>query len=164
MVSRAQAVTADDEAQPLNPDQALLHRFLADPSTPVPFDSNRLAAALGGVLLAADPGAGTIRMQFRPGLEFVQGNDVVQGGAISAMLDFAMAFAVVAGLPPEMTAATANLTVSFLAAARAGDYVAEGVVERRGKRLAFARGELRPAGGGPPVASGTSVLAVLGAR
>ena len=159
-------MTADNsnKAEPPNPDQALLYRFLADPSTPVPFDSNRLAAALGGVLLAADPAAGTIRMQFRPGPEFVQGNDVIQGGAIGAMLDFAMAFAVIAGMPRETTVATANLTVSFLAAARAGDYVALGVVERRGKRLAFARGELRPAGGGPPVATGTSVLAVLGAR
>lgn len=157
-------MVARNPIQPPNPDQALLYRFLADPSTPLPFDGNRLATALGGVLLAADPAAGTARLHFRPGLEFLQGNEVIQGGAIGTMLDFAMAFAVLAGLPPELTAATASLAVSFLAAAPAGDYVADGVVERRGKRLAFARGELRPADGGPPVASATSVLAILGAR
>jgi uncharacterized protein (TIGR00369 family) len=149
-------------ARPLNPDQALLYRFLADPSTPLPLDGNRFAAALGGVVLAADPAAGTIRLGFRPGADFLQGNDVIQGGAIGAMLDFAMAFAVLAGLPPEATVATANMSVSFLAGVPEGDYIAEAFVERRGKRMAFARAELKPATGGTAVASASSVLAVIG--
>jgi acyl-coenzyme A thioesterase PaaI-like protein len=147
---------------PRNPDQALLQRFLEDPGTPLAMETNPFAAALGGVLAAADPAAGTIGLAFRPGPAFLQGNGVIQGGAVTAMLDFAMAFAVLAGMPPEVTAATASLTVSFLAAAWPGEYVAEGFVERRGKRLAFARAELRPAAGGAPVATASSVLALLG--
>ena len=68
----------------VNPDQALLKRFLADPATPVAIDSNPLGPALRAKLCGRK--GDTLRISFEPGREFLQGNDVVQGGIVATML------------------------------------------------------------------------------
>jgi uncharacterized protein (TIGR00369 family) len=88
---------------------------------------------------------------------------VVQGGAVSAMLDFAMGFAGLAMMEAGFFITTATLNVAFLRAAPAGVYEATGLVERRGRSLIFARGELRMQAG-TLVATGTSSLAVVKPR
>ncbi|MDY7104961.1 MAG: PaaI family thioesterase [Actinomycetota bacterium] len=147
-----------------NPDRVLLARFAAGDGTIMALDSNPLAYALGGRITALDVEAGTVELRFRPGPTFLQGAGMIQGGAIAAMLDFAMAFTVLAGLPAEQGATTVNLNVSLQRPCLAGEHRARGTVERRGRSLAFAHAELAPVDGddvGTPVATATSTMAIV---
>ncbi|MBL8385990.1 MAG: PaaI family thioesterase [Burkholderiales bacterium] len=146
----------------INPDQVDLHRFAADPGHQPGFERNPMARALGTRVLAIDAQAGTIRLAFAPEGIFVQGTGVLQGGAVSAMLDYSMAFVVLAQLPLELGCTTASMSVSYLRAAPRGAYEAVGEIERRGRRLAFTRSSLYPAGAPDRVvATATSTLAIL---
>jgi len=144
----------------VNPDKLLLqsHR----PGDVLPFDSvdQEFARALGGYVIGVDAVNGVVELRFAPGREFIQGAGVVQGGAVSAMLDFAMGFAGMAMLADGLAITTATLNISFLRAAPAGVYLAKGMIERRGRTLLFARGELR-AEAGTLVATGTSSLVLV---
>jgi uncharacterized protein (TIGR00369 family) len=144
-----------------NPDQALIHRFLAAPDQPLPIDSNPMALALGAQLLRVDAGAGVVELAFAPDPLFIQGTGVLQGGAVTAMLDFAMAFATLAHVPVGHSCATVNLNTTFLRPAPQGAYVAVGEVERRGKSLAFTHARLLRADDRQTVATATSTLALL---
>ncbi len=146
----------------MNPDQVLLKRFLADPATPVAVDSNPLGIALCAKLLERKDNA--LRVAFEPGREFLQGNDVVQGGIVATMLDMTAAFAVLATLPDGHTAATASMTVSYLAAVRPGPLLATALVERTGRRLIFARAQLESAPAGALLATASVVMSVLELR
>ena len=147
--------------QPINPDQGEIHRFLANPGQPGAFTANPMAQAMGCLLVAADGEAGTVRLEFSPAEIFVQGAGVLQGGAVTAMLDFSMAFAVLAVLPAGQTCATVGLNATFLRAAPIGRYVAVGEIIRRGRTLAFARAHLfAPADPARTVATATSTLAI----
>ncbi len=146
----------------MNPDQALLKRFLAASATPVAIDSNPLGTALRARLL--DRKGATLQIAFEPGREFLQGNGVVQGGIVTTMLDMTAAFAVLATLPDDRTAATASLTASFLSAVRPGPLLATGLVERAGRRLIFARAQLESAPDGALLATASVVMSVLEMR
>ena len=126
-----------------NPDQALIHRFLQQGGGAMPINSNPMAKALQSTLLKVDRERGEVEIGFEPGDLFIQGTGVIQGGAVTAMLDFAMAFATLAALPGEASCATVNLNTSFLRAAPQGRYMALGLVERQAKTLAFARAVTR---------------------
>ena len=144
-----------------NPDQVLIHRFLEQGGQPLPIDSNPMAIALGATLLAVDPQEGQVEIGFDPQPLFIQGTGVLQGGAISAMLDFAMAFATMARLPASGSCATTNISTSFLRPAPQGHYVATGVVDRCGKAMAFTQARLVEAGTGKLVATAVSTLVVM---
>ena len=146
----------------MNPDQALLKQFLADPATPVAINSNPLGVSLCAKLIERE--GETLRIAFDPGGEFLQGNGVVQGGVVATMLDMTAAFAVLATLPDQRTAATASLSVSFLAAVQPGPLVATGTVERAGRRLIFARAQLESALDGALLATASVVMSVLELR
>lgn len=146
----------------MNPDHALLLDFARRPGgEPVVIATNPLALDLGAMLIAADAQAGTLTMGFTPDARFVQGNGVVQGGIVAAMLDFATAFAVLLQLPPERSAVTAELNLQFMRAAKAGRFVADARVRRLGGTLAFAEASLRSEGDDKEIAAATAVLPVL---
>lgn len=144
-----------------NPDAELLRALMSGAvAAPAAVTSNRLAAALGARLLAADAAARSVRLSFVPGEEFLQGAGVVQGGAVSAMLDFAMAWACFTVLPAGQTVTTTSMTTNFMGAAAGGVAVeATGRIDKPGRRVMFASAELRA--GGKLIASGTSSLLVL---
>lgn len=144
-----------------NPDQALIHRFLASDRQPMAFDANPMALALGSRLLSVDAPAGRVELSFEPQGLFIQGTGVIQGGAVTAMLDFAMAFAALAHLPVGRSCATVNLNTAFLRPAPQGTYIAVGEVERLGKALAFTHARLLRAQDAVVVATATSTLAVV---
>ena len=151
----------------VNPDQELIHRFLADGGRPIPFDANPMARALHAELHGANLEAGRVELVFAPDPLFIQGTGVLQGGAVIAMLDFAMAFATLAYLPVGASCATVNLNAAFLRAAPEGRYTSIGHVERCGRQLAFTharllRGADRTVGAheGTVVATATSSLVV----
>jgi uncharacterized protein (TIGR00369 family) len=147
----------------MNPDHALLLDFAhRAPSEPVAIDTNPLARDLGATLIAADLNAGTLTLGFTPEAGFVQGNGVVQGGIVAAMLDFATAFAVLLQLPPERSAVTAELNLQFMRAAKTGRFLAHARVRQRGGRLAFAAADLmRVDDETKLIASATATLALL---
>lgn len=144
-----------------NPDQALIHRFVQQGGGAMPIDSNPMAKALRSTLLRVDRERGEVDIGFEPDDLFIQGTGVLQGGAVTAMLDFAMAFATLASLPPQASCATVNLNTSFLRPAPQARYIATGTVDRCGKTLAFTQARLAHADTRQIVATATSSLAVL---
>lgn len=143
-----------------NLDQELLRRFNNRNDHPVPIDSSPLAIALGAHVQRLDREAGVIEMRFTPSEQFLQGAQVIQGGAVTAMLDFVMGFVGLAVVSESQTIATVNLNVAFLRAAKMGTYIAVGEIERKGRSLIFTRGHIFQTGSAP-VASATSTLAVV---
>lgn len=70
-------------------------------------------------------------------------NQVVHGGVYATILDTAMGGAVVTRLAPDEVTATTSLYVEFLRPARQGQELrARGEVVRRGRHLAFVKGDL----------------------
>ena len=77
-----------------------------------------------------------ISLPFRP--ELRTAGDVVHGGAIATLIDSAGVVAAWSGADPSaIRGATADLSVSYLSAARGVDLVAEARVMRRGRSLVF---------------------------
>jgi uncharacterized protein (TIGR00369 family) len=72
---------------------------------------------------------------------------VAHGGVVASLLDTALGAAVVFSLAPEEWTGTLELSVQFREPVRPGLVTAEGRVARRGKRVAFAEGEVRDASG-----------------
>lgn len=144
-----------------NPDQELIHRFVDGGLHELPMDSNPMAQALQGCLVSMDRTSGRAEIRFTPQSLFVQGNGVLQGGAVTAMLDFAMAFATLAHLPPTSNCATVHLSAAFVRPAPQGSYLATGQVDRCGRTMAFAQARLVNVETGQLVATASSSLAVM---
>lgn len=72
---------------------------------------------------------------------------IVHGGVMMTLLDSAMAAAIRRTLDEGQWIASITITTDFLVAAKEGRLTAKGIVERRGRTVAFARGELRDAQG-----------------
>lgn len=92
---------------------------------------------LGISLVALGPDRAELRMPFRA--ELVTAGDVVHGGAIASLVDMTAVSAAWAddAEPESMAGATVSLDVSYVAAARAQDLTAVGVVSKRGRTLVF---------------------------
>lgn len=146
----------------MNPDQKLL-RTCREERTVVAVRTSRLAEKLGAQVAALDDATRSVTLLFHPDDFFVQAINVVQGGAIASMLDFALAFAVLAELPDGHSAASTSLTVSFVKAVTPGALVAVGTVDHIGRTCAFARGTLARADG-VVVATASSPLSVSAPR
>jgi uncharacterized protein (TIGR00369 family) len=146
----------------MNPDWMDLQRFILEGDTAAILTSNPMSLALGMRMENVNLAKGEITLSFEPQGLFIQGAGVLQGGAVSAMLDFAMAFAVMATLPEGQSCATSSLNISFLRPAPAGRYRAIGEIERRGKALSFTRASLYQEGSTQRiVATASSVLAMI---
>lgn len=72
---------------------------------------------------------------------------VVQGGFVSGWIDAAMAHAAIAKNGNMITPMSLELKVSFFAPARPGLVIAEGWVERHGRRTSFYEGHLKDSQG-----------------
>lgn len=83
-----------------------------------------------------------LRMEFEIGLEFCHTVDVVQGGFVTAMLDAAMAHAVLAAEHFKVRMSSIDINVSFLRPARAGKFTAVATIIRLGRGIGFLRAEL----------------------
>lgn len=121
-------------------------------------DCNPAFAAMGAVLVDGTPG--DVLVSFEASPTTAQGNGVVSGGEPAAMLDGAMAVAVLSVLKPGQTCSTISLNVNMLRAAKVGRLYVRAGVEKLGGRVAFAHGQLL----GEdlvPLATGSSSLAVL---
>ncbi len=147
---------------PTNPDHTLILRFLAQAAQPMAMDSNRLAAELGLRLTVWDAGARVLSLSANPGEQHVQGNGVVQGGVVATLLDFGLAFVVMAALSPPRSAATVALNVHFERPVPRGEVAMQARIDRLGASLAFASAELGPPDRSQVWARATATLAVRG--
>ena len=119
---------------PAAPTPAFLRRF---------FRRDRFAAGAGIRLVECGPGRAVARMRLRDG--HLNGVDVVQGGAVFTLADFAFAVACNSHGP---VALAIEVSVSFLAAAARGTLTATAVEVSRSSRLSRVEVEVRDAKGG----------------
>ena len=142
----------------MNPDQDMILRFAED-GTPIAMNTSPLVELLGARLERYDADAQEMTMSFTPPEAFRQGAGVVQGGAVSMMLDFVLAFCAMPTLGPEKVPATVSLATDFMGAARGARVTATGNVERAGRNMVFTRGWLTD--GDRKVAAAQSALMVV---
>jgi acyl-CoA thioesterase len=110
-----------------------------------------------------DPDAGRACVEFEAKPNQCHSGNVVQGGFVTGWIDNAMATAAMLKTNYERTVMTLEVKVSFFRAANPGIVVAEGWIERIGKRTAFAAGELRTTDG-EILAKATATIALLTPR
>lgn len=140
---------------------SIVQRFANEPGEPASFPCDSIASALGARLVRLDEKTGALQMSFEPAELFKQGEGVIQGGAVCAMLDFATACAAMAVLGPNEGCATITLATSFLRPVVPGRYHAYAEIEKRGRSAVFARAMLTPSGQPDRLlASATAVLAI----
>lgn len=109
---------------------------------------------LGIHLDRMDAGHAEARIDLGP--QHTNNRGVAHGGVVSSLLDSAMGAAVISAIPKDWWCATTGLAIQFLAGAREGTITASGTVTRRGRSIAFVRGEARdPAGALIATAQGT---------
>jgi len=115
----------------------------------LPLPSPELLGSMGFVrIVAVDALAGLVRAEFDALPRFCHtGGTIVQGGFVTAWMDFAMAHAAFAHRGHDVGIASLELKVSFLQRVGPGRVVSEGRVQRMGRRVAFLEGTLRDAGG-----------------
>ena len=106
------------------------------------FEAPPSAKLLGWTLRAIDPGAGTIEIGFTADERFLNPAGTVQGGFIAAMLDDTQGPALFGMTNGEVYAPTVDFTISFVKAARAGQFIGKGRVVSIGKTIAFTEAEL----------------------
>jgi uncharacterized protein (TIGR00369 family) len=126
----------------MNLDQRLLRQYQLGEGLPAAVKSSSLAESLGTKLEKIDIAGPRIELSFVVGQQFLQAEDVVHGGIVTTMLDFAMAYAALLAIPDGLSVATINMNVSYLRSARSGQFRAVAEVERCGKKVVFARAQL----------------------
>jgi uncharacterized protein (TIGR00369 family) len=89
-------------------------------------------------------GRAEIEVEVRP--EFTNRRGASHGGLILSLLDSALGSAVVSAIAPEEWCGTVQLNVQFLAPGR-GRLIGRGWMVKRGRHVAFARGEVVDAAG-----------------
>ena len=137
-------------------------RFIADAIAAgrkdVALTCNAAFESMGAVLVEGRPG--NVLVSFEAGEGAAQGNGVVSGGTLAAMLDSAMAVVVLSALRPGQTCSTISLTVNMLRPGLVGRLYVQAGVEKMGGRVAFASARLLD-GDRKLLATGSSSLAVI---
>jgi uncharacterized protein (TIGR00369 family) len=112
--------------------------------------SEALLESMGFVrIVSVDRDAGVVRAAFDALPRFCHSEGTtVQGGFVTAWLDFTMAQAALARSPTPIGVASLELKVSFLRRVGPGRVIAEGRVCRLGARVAFLEASLFGADGG----------------
>jgi uncharacterized protein (TIGR00369 family) len=123
----------------INPDKALLHKILNGEKVER-FNTSPFGMALGLKIIDVEPEL--VRLEFSPDESFLQGGNVLQGGVVTSMLDFSMAFSCLVPIADNQSVATTSLSLNFLRPALAGKYVAEGRVQKLGRQVAFSEAKL----------------------
>lgn len=100
---------------------------------------------LGLRVVEASDGVASVRLELRP--ELCNRRGVAHGGAVASLLDAALGAAVISAIEPQEWCGTLQISVQFNDPARHGPLTGSGRVVRRGRRVAFAEGEVADARG-----------------
>lgn len=111
-------------------------------------------------ILRFDPGHAIIEYEVLP--EMCHSGGVAQGGFVSGWIDAAMAHAVMAQHGFDHVPISLELKVSFFAAANPGRVLAEGWIEKPGRRTIFTEGRLT-APDGRILAKASSTISLMDA-
>lgn len=137
-------------------------RFIADAVAAgrkdIALTCNAAFESMGAVLVEGGPG--DVLVSFEAAERATQGNGVVSGGTLAAMLDSAMAVAVLSALRPGQTCSTISLNVNMLRPGPVGRLYVQAGVEKMGGRVAFASARLVD-GERKLLATASSSLAVI---
>ena len=109
--------------------------------------ANTLTDAMGLIRIVSLDPAGRATLEYEARAEMCHSGGVVQGGFVTGWIDAAMAHAAIAANGMAVTPMTLELKVSFFAPARPGRVIAEGWVERAGRRTCFYEGRLSDTNG-----------------
>ncbi len=146
---------------PENPDRVIVAEAIRWSLTDVPVHANPVAESMRMILVSAE--RGQVRLRFDLDQRFTQGDGVIQGGIVTAMLDFGMAFAGLSVVGEGESVATVGINVNFLRVSAPGRFEVEARLEKVGKRMVFARADLMREDG-EPVASASAPLTILTRR
>lgn len=148
--------------QSSNPDHALVLALVQGAAAPLAVDCNPVALDLATSLEAWVPASQMLQLGFRAEPRHLQGNGAVHGGVVTTMLDFGLAFVVLARLQPPRVAVTVALNVHFERAVMPGALQVHARIDRLGGRMAFASAELSATGSRDVLARATATLAIVG--
>lgn len=127
----------------LNRDQAFLEEIaFQSGDAPLRITSCEIADEYQITLVDLDREAGTIRIAAELGERWLNGGGVIQGGIVAGIVDFAMAFAVLAKLGSNQALATTNLDVAYLRPSFPGHFEATAEVISLGRSVAFMKAEM----------------------
>lgn len=135
----------------------------SDADTPLPLPAVDLLESMGFVRIESfDREAGRVRAAFDAQPRFCHTDGtIVQGGFVTAWLDFAMAHAALLRTGHDVGIASLELKVSFLQRVGPGRVIAEGRVQRLGRRVAFLEATLTDHSG-MVLATASSTAMVVG--
>lgn len=129
-------------------ERAFLREIAFQPGdAPLPITHCAFAEEYRIRLLALDLEAGKTRITAELDERWVNGNGVIQGGVVAGILDFAMAFTVLARRGSSLAMATTNLDVAYLRPAYPGHFEAAAELISLGRSVAFLRAEMFGADG-----------------
>ena len=121
-----------------------------------------VAELIGAVPVSWDEAGQRAVIEFDAKPEFCNLMGTVQGGLLTAMLDMAMAFAVLCGLEDGWVVPSLEIKTSYVAPARPGPLFGEGHVVRLGRTIVFMEGRITgPDGGLIATATATGQLRQL---
>ena len=123
-----------------------------------------LYEAMGLVRIVTMDPAGRARLEYRARPGMCHSGGVVQGGFVTGWIDAAMAHAAIAANGHGVTPMTLELKVSFFAPVRPGLVIAEGWVERAGRKTCFYEGHLTDENGTVLAKASTTMLLADRAR
>jgi acyl-CoA thioesterase len=103
--------------------------------------ANPFFCLMGIDVVSVDAGKAVLRMEVRP--DMCNGAGWLQGGIFTSLADEAMALALYSMLAPHEGIATISESTSFIKGVKDGVLIAEGRVIRKGRRVAFAEGDVR---------------------
>ena len=131
--------------------------------TEIETDTHALYDTMGLVRIVdmAPEGRAKLEYQVREGM--CHSGGVAQGGFVTGWIDAAMAHAATARHGDAVVPMTLELKVSFFAPTRPGLVIAEGWVERKGRRTEFYEGHLL-APDGTVLAKATSTILMADAK
>jgi uncharacterized protein (TIGR00369 family) len=100
------------------------------------------AALLGREFLGFDADGNTALVRFQARPDFANRHGTILGGFLAAMLDSATGLALLAQLPPDLTAVTTHLDTEFVKPAPSGTLLAKARVTSRQDRDAMVKAEI----------------------
>ncbi|HVP95409.1 MAG TPA: PaaI family thioesterase [Methanoregulaceae archaeon] len=105
-------------------------------------DANPFFRLMGIEVVSLSEGRAVVRMKIRD--DMLNGENFLQGGMFTALADEAMVLAIYSVLENDQKLATISESTSFMRGAGPGTILAaEGMVIKKGRRIAFAEGLVR---------------------